>query len=155
MRWAETGIEICGYIGVLLTVLYAYKAIYFAVGLFRYRKFNSTEKKYRYGICVAARNEEKVIGNFLESVAKQKYPLQQITVFICAHNCTDNTAKIAREFALNGLQVVVYEHNAQAEKTKGFALKRLFERIEQDCGIESFDGYFISDGCALCAVLYP
>lgn len=145
MRWAEVGIEICGYIGALLTILYAYKAIFFAVGLFTYRKFKATEKRYRYGICVAARNEEKVIANFLESVAKQEYPLEKITVFISAHNCTDNTAKIARDFQAKGLKVVVYEHNAPTEKTKGFALKSLFERIKDDYGIEYFDGYFVFD----------
>ncbi len=145
MRWAEVGIEICGYIGAFLTILYAYKAIFFAVGLFTYRKFKATEKRYRYGICVAARNEEKVIANFLESVAKQEYPLEKITVFISAHNCTDNTAKIARDFQAKGLKVVVYEHNAPTEKTKGFALKSLFERIKDDYGIEYFDGYFVFD----------
>lgn len=145
MRWAEVGIEICGYIGAFLTILYAYKAIFFAVGLFTYRKFKTTEKQYCYGICVAARNEEKVIANFLESVAKQEYPLEKITVFISAHNCTDNTAKIARDFQAKGLKVVVYEHNAPTEKTKGFALKSLFERIKDDYGIEYFDGYFVFD----------
>ncbi len=145
MRWAEVGIEICGWIGALLTAFYAYKAIFFVVGLFGYRKFKTTDRKYRYGICVAARNEEKVIANFLESVAKQDYPLEKITVFISAHNCTDNTARLARVFKANGLKVVVYEHNAPIEKTKGFALKNLFEKIKTEYGIEHFDGYFIFD----------
>lgn len=71
MRWAEIAIEICGYVGIVLTILCAYKAIFFVVGLFKYRKFKTTEKRYRYGICVAARNEEKVVANFLESVASK------------------------------------------------------------------------------------
>lgn len=145
MHWAEIGIEICGWIGTLITVFYAYKAIFFAVGLFGYRKFKPTDREYRYGICVAARNEEKVIKNFLESVSKQDYPLDKLTVFISAHNCTDDTARIARDFKASGLQVVVYEHNAPTEKTKGFALKNLFERIKTEYGVESFDGYFIFD----------
>ena len=145
MRWLEVGIEICAWIGIIITALYAYKAVFFAVGLFQYRKFAPTEKRYRYGICVAARNEERVIKNFLESVAKQDYPLNQITVFISAHNCTDKTAQVARAFCENGLQVVVYEHNAPQERTKGFALKNLFEKIAQDYGVEYFDGYFVFD----------
>ena len=145
MVCVEVGIEICSWIGVILTALYAYKAIFFVVGLFRYRKFAPTEQTYRYGICVAARNEEKVIKNLLESIAKQEYPLEKLTVFLSAHNCTDDTARVAREFSQKGLQVVVYEHNAPTERTKGFALKNLFERINAEYGVESFDGYFVFD----------
>lgn len=145
MAIAEWGIRICGWIGTLLTVLYTYKAIFFVVGLFGYRKFKPTERKHRYAICVSARNEEKVIENFLQSVAVQSYPLDKVTVFVMAHNCTDGTAEIVRSFHQNGLQVVVYEHNAPQERTKGFALKRLFEKIKEDYGVEGFDGYFIFD----------
>ncbi|MBQ8429829.1 MAG: glycosyltransferase family 2 protein [Clostridia bacterium] len=145
MVWVEVAIRICSLIGTVLTVLYAYKGIIFLVGLFGHRKFKPTERRHRYGICVAARNEERVIENFLQSVARQDYPVDKITVFIVAHNCTDRTAQIARAFRENGLQVVVYEYDAPKEKTKGFALQYLFKRIGEGYGIESFDGYFVFD----------
>ena len=147
-------IKICSIIGTIVTVLYAYKAIFFIVGFFKYRKFSPTEKRYRYGICVAARNEEKVIENFLESVAAQDYPLDKLTVFIMAHNCTDNTADVARAYQKNGLNVVVYEHNCKDERTKGFALRQLFKMIDAEYGVESFDGYFVFDADNLIAENY-
>lgn len=145
MDCIELMIKICAWIGVVLTVLSAYKYIFLIVGAFGYRKFAKTDKNYRYGICVAARNEECVIENFLESVAQQDYPLEQIVVFLVAHNCQDKTAEIARKFHDKGLKVVVYERNAPTERTKGYALKYLFEQIEKDYNRASFDGYFIFD----------
>ncbi|MBQ7349232.1 MAG: glycosyltransferase family 2 protein, partial [Clostridia bacterium] len=111
----------------------------------KYRKFKPTENKHKYALCVPARNEEKVIKNFLESVAHQDYPLDKLTVFVVADNCTDNTANIEREFKENGLKVVVYEHYNPDERTKGFALRYLFDVIERDYGRENFEGYFIFD----------
>lgn len=141
----EICIKILDYIGKAISILCAYKAIFFIVGFFKYRKFKPTENKHKYAICVPARNEDKVIKNFLESVAHQDYPLDKLTVFVVADNCTDNTAKIAREFKENGLNVVVYEHNNPEERTKGFALRYLFDEIEKDYGRQSFEGYFIFD----------
>ena len=145
MDCIELMIKICVGIGTVLTVLSAYKYIFLIVGAFSYRKFSKTDKLYRYGICVAARDEECVIENFLESVARQDYPLEQIVVFLVAHNCKDRTAELARRFCAQGLKVVVYEHNAPNERTKGYALQYLFEQIEKDYHRASFDGYFIFD----------
>ena len=145
MRFLETGIAVLGAIGTLITILYAYKAIFFIIGFFRYKKFKPTENKHKYAICVPARNEEKVIKNFLESVKNQDYPLEKITVFVIANNCTDSTGQVARDFDAGELNVVVYERNNDQERTKGFALKYLFEQIQKDYGIEAFDGYFIFD----------
>lgn len=89
---------------------------------------------------IPARNEEPVIGNLINSIKKQDYPQELITIFVVADNCTDNTAKIARK-----LGAICYEHNNPDERTKGFGLKYLFEQIEKDYGIQSFEGYFIFD----------
>ena len=111
MKAMEIIITICGIIGTVWTVLMAYKAIFVIVGVFAYRKFPKAKKEHKYGICVAARNEDKVIGNLLESIANSDYNLDQITVFVVADNCTDDTASVARNFAKNGLKVVVYLHS--------------------------------------------
>ena len=145
MKAMEIIIMICGIIGTAYTVLMAYKAIFTIIGVFSYRKFPKAKKEHKYGICVAARNEDKVIGNLLDSIANSDYNLEQITVFVVADNCTDDTAKVAREFQKNGLKVVVYEHNNPDERTKGFALRYLFDRIEEDYGRAFFEGYFIFD----------
>ena len=55
-------------IGSVLTILMAYKTIYWLIGLFFTRKFKPAKKKHKYAILIAARNEKNVIGiqgNFL------------------------------------------------------------------------------------------
>ena len=146
MQFAQIAIEILRVIGTIITVLYLHKAVFFVVGFFKVKRFKPTEHKHFYGICVAARNEEKVIGNFLESVANQDYPLDKLTVFVMAHNCTDGTAEVVKKLQnVGGIKIVLYEHNCPTERTKGYALKRLFEMIGDDYGIDCFDGYFVFD----------
>ena len=48
--------------------------------MFWKRKFPKSKQNHKYGIVIAARNEEKVIGNLLD-IAKQDYPKELITVF--------------------------------------------------------------------------
>lgn len=136
----ESSRHIYNIIGSVLTIMTIYKTIYFFIGLFFTRKFKPSKNKHKYGILIAARNEEAVIGNLLDSIKKQDYPKELIDVFVVADNCTDNTANIARSYGAN-----VYERFDNEHKTKGFALQFLFENIKHDYGIESYEGYFIFD----------
>ena len=83
-------------IGTILSVIVIHKSFYFVIGMLFTRKFKPAKKKYKYGIVIAARNEENVIGALLDSINKQDYPKDLYTIFVVADNCTDNTAKIAR-----------------------------------------------------------
>ncbi len=124
----------------VLTVLFAYHTVYLFTGMFLTRRFKPAKKNHKYAVLIAARNEEKVIGNLLESIKKQDYPGELVTVFVVADNCTDNTALIARQGG-----AVCYERFDNEHRTKGFALQFLLERIEEDFGRQSFEGYFIFD----------
>lgn len=125
---------------VLITVMLAYHSVYFIIGIFKTKKFKKAKVKHKYAILIAARNEEKVIGNLLDSIAKQDYPRDLLTTFVVADNCTDTTAAIARKKG-----AICYERFNDQDKTKGFALEFLFNNIESDYGINSFEGYFIFD----------
>ena len=127
-------------IGAVLSAMLIYKTAYKIIGLFFTRKFPSAKQKHKYAVVIAARNEEKVIGNLLDSIAKQDYPKELITVFVVADNCTDKTAEVARNRG-----AVCYERFDNEHKTKGFALQFLFDRIEEDYGRKSFEGYFVFD----------
>ena len=127
-------------LSVLITIMLAYHSVYFIVGIFKTRKFKKAKVKHKYAILIAARNEEKVIGNLLDSIAKQDYPRDLLTTFVVADNCTDTTAAIARKKG-----AICYERFNDQDKTKGFALEFLFNNIECDNGINSFEGYFIFD----------
>ena len=131
---------IYGAIGAVFSVMLAYKTVYKIIGLFFTRKFSPAENLHKYAIVIAARNEEKVIGNLLESIAKQDYPKELITVFVVADNCTDKTAFVARSHG-----AVCYERFDSEHRTKGFALQFLFDKIGEDYGRESFEGYFVFD----------
>lgn len=113
---------------------------YRIIGFFFTRKFKPTENKHKYAILIAARNEEAVIGNLLDSIDRQDYPKELLTVFVVADNCTDSTAQVARDRG-----AVCYERFDDEHRTKGFALQFLFENIKKDYGIEAFEGYFIFD----------
>ena len=124
----------------VFSFLLAYKVIHVLIGLFTTRKFDSTDKRYKYAVVIAARNEEPVIANLIESINKQDYDKDKITVFVVADNCTDNTAAIAREHG-----AVCYERTDPLHKTKGYALQFLFKCIEKDYGTQNFDGFFVFD----------
>lgn len=127
-------------IGSVMTVLFFYKKIYKIMGIFFTRKFKPAKHNHKYAILIPARNEEAVIANLLDSIRKQDYDMSLVTVFVIADNCTDRTAEIARRCG-----AVCYERFDDEHRTKGYALQFLFERIEEDYGRMSFEGYFIFD----------
>lgn len=132
--------DIYNILGLILSIIVIHKAFYFVIGMFFTRKFKSSKRKYKYAICIAARNERNVIGNLLDSISKQDYPKELLTVFVVADNCTDDTAEIVRSKG-----AICYERSDDIHKTKGYALQYLFDKIEEDYGRMSFDGYFIFD----------
>ncbi len=125
---------------ILLVSMSIYLIFFMFVGFFKKKTFPKVKQKLKYGIVVAARNEEKVIADLIQSVHNCNYPQEKIDIYVIAHNCTDQTAQIARD---NG--AIVYEYNNPNERTKGYALKHIFECIIRDYGIESHDGYIIFD----------
>ena len=133
-------LAVLGSIGALLSALCCYWSVYTIIGLFGTRRFPKAKKQHNLAIVVAARNEETVIGNLLESIRKQDYPAELLTTFVVADNCTDNTAQVAREHG-----AICYERFDNEHRTKGFALQFLFDRIRRDFGIESYEAYIIFD----------
>lgn len=96
---------------------------------------------HRFGFVIAARNEENVIANLIESIRQQNYPSDMIDVFVVADNCTDKTADVAREAG-----AVVYERFNDEQVGKSYALNYLFNKINADYGsYRAYDGYFIFD----------
>jgi len=47
-------------------------------------------------VCIAAYNEERTIGNALDSVLNQDYP-GELEVLVCANDCTDKTVEIVQQ----------------------------------------------------------
>ena len=140
----ETFKFVCGIILRVFSVLALYKIVFMFVGFFTKEKplppIEDAQKRHKFGVVICARNEERVIGNLIESIHKQTYDRDKVTIFVCADNCSDATARICREMGC-----VVYERFEPQKARKGYALKFLFENIGRDYGIENFDGYAFFD----------
>lgn len=144
MNYIDIVSIIMSVIGVVVAIFPIEYAILFIAGLFAKQKtFPEAKEKLKYGVVIAGRNEEKVIGNLIESIKKCNYPQDKIDVFVVAHNCTDNTANVARESGGGNSQV--YEYNNPSERTKGYALKYIFKKIDEDFGIMNYDGFIVFD----------
>ena len=83
------------------------------------------DKKHRFIIALPANNEETVIGNLIKSLKMQDYDKDLFDIYVIADNCTDNTAKIARENS-----AIVYERFDETKKTKGYALNWFLSKMK-------------------------
>ncbi len=96
------------------------------------------DKKHRFMAIIPAHNEEAVIANLVESLKKQNYDKELYDIYVIADNCTDNTAKVAKEAG-----AIVYERFDKTKKTKGYALNWfLQQKIEEDA---PYDALFVFD----------
>lgn len=126
---------------VFFTAAYAYQMVYLAVGLLgRGRKGREDAPPHRYAVMIAARNEQNVIEGLIVSLKKQRYPEELVDIFVIADNCTDDTATVARAAG-----AFVYERFNKTQVGKGYAMDFLIQRIFQNHGRDTYDGFFVFD----------
>ena len=95
-------------------------------------------KNHKFMAIIPAHNEEAVVADLIESLKKQDYPKELYDIYVIADNCTDNTAKIAKEAG-----AIVYERFDESKKTKGYALDWfLKQKIKEKA---SYDAFFVFD----------
>ena len=137
-------------IGALFMLCYSYQVFYLILGTVKKpKKYASAPKDKRYAVCIAARNEESIICQLLESIKRQSYPHKLIDVYIVADNCTDNTASLARE-----KKAFVFERFNKENVGKGYALSFLFEKIKEKMGFDCYEGFFIVDADNILDIRY-
>ena len=136
-------------VGILFTVCYLYQFIYLLVALIRDTEKYPEGGAHRFAVIISARNEREVIGNLIASIKKQNYDSSLVDVFVCADNCTDDTAAVSREAG-----AIVYERFNNELVGKGYALNYLFHKIFDDYGKEYYDAYLILDADNLLDVNY-
>ena len=121
--------EVLRFVSVILMAAleayYAWLLLCNIIGIFCKKKQYPAAEPFRIAVMICARNEENVIGNLLDSLYRQDYPADKMKVFVIAHNCTDKTACIAREWG-----ATVFERNDPAETFKGHALHYGVERLK-------------------------
>ena len=123
---------------VIFFICYAYQAVYVIIPFIVKEKPHKPAKRNRFAVLISARNEQMVIGNLIDSINRQTYPGELITTFVVADNCTDETARIAREHG-----AVVFERFNAELVGKGYALNWLLERIDAAYPDKPFDAYIV------------
>jgi cellulose synthase/poly-beta-1,6-N-acetylglucosamine synthase-like glycosyltransferase len=82
---------------LLATALSLYQAAITLAGYARPRRIPRPSGEERtFAIVVCARNEGAVIDGILDDVRAQEYPKDRLHVTVVAHNCSDDTARVAR-----------------------------------------------------------
>lgn len=128
---------------LIFGILSAYRGFYLIVGLFApARKYSPQPMDKRYAFVLSARNEEKVIGNLIDSIRAQDYPQELIDIYVIADNCDpeDKTAEIAES---KGCKVLVRVDPER--QRKGYALQMFFNRLKETVGIDAYYGYAFLD----------
>ncbi len=125
----------------IITIYWLYQLVVSVCSLVKLKdKPLIEDKNHKFMAILPAHNEEKVIGNLIDSLKKQDYPRELLDIYVIADNCTDNTAKIAKEAG-----AIVLERNEEDpnKKTKGAALQWfLNKKIAENA---DYDAFFVFD----------
>lgn len=122
---------------VLIGIAFTAQLFFILFFFVKEKVYPKAKIKHRFGILIPARNEEDVIGKTVsELLNKQNYPKELFDVYVVADNCTDDTARVAREA---GATVFVHTDNEPSHKRASYALKYGFQKIlELKKGYECF-----------------
>lgn len=106
--------------------LAAYGLYFAGIALFGLRRrahYEPVAPKTRFAVVIAARNEEAVIGNLVDSLLRQDYPRELYDVIVAPNNCTDGTEAVARAHGAR-----IFRHEGRV-KSKGEVLRQVVEKV--------------------------
>lgn len=129
--------DILAWCSVALGVYMVYFGIVALLGLVRKApEFKNAPPEKRFACVVAARNEEAVIGQLVDSLKAQEYPHELYEIIVAPNNCTDATETVARE---HGARVF---HPKGIIRSKGEVLTQIVDEIVLK---EKFDALCVFD----------
>ena len=119
----------------IITVYWLYQLVVSVCSLIKLKdKPLKVNKEHKFMAIIPAHNEETVVGNLVESLQAQNYPKDKYDIYVIADNCTDDTAKVAKEAG-----AIVLKRFDDINKTKGFALNWfLKQKIEENADYDAF-----------------
>ena len=122
-----------------VTIFWLYQVVVSLCSLVKLKdKPLKVKKDHRFMAIIPAHNEEAVVGNLIESLKNQTYNKDLYDIYVIADNCTDNTAKVAKQAG-----AIVYERFDETKKTKGYALNWfLQQKIKENA---PYDAFFVFD----------
>ena len=108
------------------SIFFIYMVYYIFFVPFAFRKqspYNIHAPKCRFAVLVAARNEQAVIANLVESLLAQNYPKELYDIYVIPNNCTDNTEQVAKSA---GAKIL---HCQRPVSTKGEVLDQIVNQL--------------------------
>ena len=123
----------------VITIYWLYQILVSLCSLVKIKdKPLKVKKDHRFMAIIPAHNEEAVVKNLIDSLKAQNYNKDLYDIYVIADNCTDNTARVAKEAG-----AIVYERFDSTKKTKGYALDWfLQQKIKEDA---PYDAFFVFD----------
>lgn len=113
---------------------------YFFVSTKKTKEVPHSDKKTKFAILVAARNESKVISGIFESLKKQTYNPEYFDVWAIVEDPKDKTIKIAEKY---GYKTFLRDKLDESRKTKGFAIQECIDYFMRN--EIHYDAYMIFD----------
>ncbi len=130
-------LQIITIIFMIITTTYSvYHVMIGVMGFKRPREYKKAGPKTRFAVLIAARNEEKVIGNLIDTLTSQNYPKELYRIFVIPNHCTDATRGIALEHGAEIIDCTV------TVRKKGDVLQFAFNKLEKN---GDFDAYCVFD----------
>ncbi len=118
-----------------------YRLFYLFVPFFTKKNCHGETVIHRIGILVAAKDEETALPFLLESIRRQDYPTDMLSVYVVADNCSDHTAEVARTGG-----ATVFVRTGGRRTGKGYALNYLVGEIGRTVAPEELpDAYIVCD----------
>lgn len=124
----------------LISIFFVIYSLYYGItSLFAFLKSKkedyNDEKQNKFSIIIAARNEENVIGNLVDSLNNLNYDREKYDINVIINNSTDDTYKVAKEHGANVIQCEI------PVKSKGEVLRYVFKKFKK----KNIDAYIIFD----------
>ncbi len=138
--WHEILFRVLSIVNYIVLIMIAIplllQIVYVLFAFIPKKKWKKSDKKAKIAYLIPAHNEQDVIGGTVRSLLeKQIYPKELYDVYVVAHNCTDETAKVAKQA---GAKVFVLNDDDPAHRMALYPMKHGMEKL---LALEGEDAY--------------
>lgn len=110
-------------IAILFYVYFGYPLAVIAVARFRGKPVKKADIALTVSIIIAAYNEEKHIAKKIENILALYYPKQKLEIIVASDASTDKTNDIIKQYANQGIKLVVLEKRMGKTEAQNRAIK--------------------------------
>lgn len=117
----------------IVTISFVPQFLFYLFFFLKRRHFKEVEPQKRFAVLVCAHNEGDVIEKTVRHLVEEmNYPKELYKVYVCAHNCTDDTVEKARRAG-----AIVYEYHdddpkhAMVSYPMRYALRRILQEDKE------------------------